>query len=316
MADESIRKEEDDEYSRFVSHYLRSIVLHRALPPRVYHYTTGAGLIGIIQSGSLWATQIACLNDTKELVHAVDELKDAIAKHRAVGVSVDAEFILQKMLGLLDKPDPEVSGAFVASFSEVDDDLSQWRAYGDGEGGYAIEFDTQALVNATAQYGSYFVPVYYTDQQKHTLFDDSIRWSETYFVQGLTTVPARDRELWGMLFAQRWLQHLSFLAPLIKHPKFAGEHERRIIHQLKPDDFSKLGFMQKQSLMSRYIPIRFAASDPDANGYTRLPITGIVIGPVRHREVSRISVGDLLVSKGYTVADVPVRISQVPYRSA
>jgi hypothetical protein len=161
------------------------------------------------------------------------------------------------------------------------------------------------------------VPVLYTARDKHQVLADIIRWSETFFKNGLTAVPARDRDKWGETFAIRWLQHLSFLAPLIKHPKFEREIERRIIYPLKDTDFSKLGFMQKQSLMSRYIPFRFA--DPDENNYTRLPITGIVVGPVRHREVSRVTVGDLLRAKGYNTAstiNVPVRISQVPYRFA
>lgn len=320
MADEAFKKEEDDEWGRFVLHYLTSIAAHRALPPRVYHYTTGAGLIGIIQSGTLRATQIACMNDAKELVHSVDELKAAIDKHRKAGLSVDAEFILQRMLKLMDKPDPEVSGAFIACFSEEDDDLSQWRAYGGGEGGYAIEFDTDALLSVMAGRGNYCVPVYYTDSQKHKLFDDIVQWSEKYFVHGLTTVPTRDREAWADVFALRWMQHLVWLAPVIKHPKFAGEREWRIIYQLKPDDFStKMGFVQKQSLLSRYIPLEFSDPDPTRNGYTRLPITGVVVGPARHREISRISIGDLLISKGYNTpaeVNVPVRLSEVPYRSA
>jgi hypothetical protein len=37
----------------------------------VWHYTTGESLIEIIRTGSLFATQVACLNDTTELRYAV-----------------------------------------------------------------------------------------------------------------------------------------------------------------------------------------------------------------------------------------------------
>jgi hypothetical protein len=39
----------------------------------LYHYTTGENLLHIIQSGELWATQAACLNDTTELIYATEE---------------------------------------------------------------------------------------------------------------------------------------------------------------------------------------------------------------------------------------------------
>src|SRR5215813_9273187 len=48
-------------------------------PPRLYHYTSDAGLEGIIKSGKLWFTDIFALNDPSELRHglsiAIDVLK-------------------------------------------------------------------------------------------------------------------------------------------------------------------------------------------------------------------------------------------------
>jgi hypothetical protein len=48
-------------------------------PELVYHYTDAAGLLGIISSGTLWATDIEFLNDAQELTYAratvLDELR-------------------------------------------------------------------------------------------------------------------------------------------------------------------------------------------------------------------------------------------------
>jgi hypothetical protein len=47
------------------------------LPPGpIYHYTTGDNLIRIIDSGELWSTQAACMNDTKELIYVIERLVD------------------------------------------------------------------------------------------------------------------------------------------------------------------------------------------------------------------------------------------------
>ncbi len=48
-------------------------------PPSIlYHYTTQKGLLGIIQSKTIWATDILYLNDTMELKYAVDLTLDMI----------------------------------------------------------------------------------------------------------------------------------------------------------------------------------------------------------------------------------------------
>jgi hypothetical protein len=50
--------------------------------------------------------------------------------------------------------------------------------------------------------------------------------------------------------------------------------------------------------------------------YTPLPIRRITVGPMRHKEVSRITVGDLLLKNGYTRVPGDVDVSQVPFRFA
>lgn len=62
--------------------------------------------------------------------------------------------------------------------------------------------------------------------------------------------------------------------------------------------------------MTQHVPLRLMISD----GNPRLPITGIVVGPCRHKEISRISVGDLLRTYGYSDKDVPVSMTAIPYR--
>src|SRR5215469_4117451 len=47
----------------------------------------------------------------------------------------------------LTEPKISTEGRFLTCFSEDGDDLSQWRAYGGGEGGYALQFDSLFLRN-------------------------------------------------------------------------------------------------------------------------------------------------------------------------
>ncbi|KQV50324.1 hypothetical protein ASC95_13135 [Pelomonas sp. Root1217] len=40
----------------------------------LFHYTTSAGLLGIVQSGSIWATEARYLNDATELSNALERI--------------------------------------------------------------------------------------------------------------------------------------------------------------------------------------------------------------------------------------------------
>jgi hypothetical protein len=48
---------------------------YRSPPSTLYHYTTPAGLLGIVENNKLWATHINYLNDATELGYARDLLR-------------------------------------------------------------------------------------------------------------------------------------------------------------------------------------------------------------------------------------------------
>jgi hypothetical protein len=111
----------------------------------LYHYTAGTGLIEIIKSGELWSTQVACLNDSSELLYPIEFLQTKVRERLRSPVGAEIQFLLERIDAGLTEPKIATEGRFLACFSEDGDDLSQWRAYGGGEGGYAIEFDSEKL---------------------------------------------------------------------------------------------------------------------------------------------------------------------------
>jgi hypothetical protein len=50
------------------------------LPSNLYHYTSAEGIKGIIESESVWASNIRFLNDRCELVDAIDECVFALSE--------------------------------------------------------------------------------------------------------------------------------------------------------------------------------------------------------------------------------------------
>ena len=45
------------------------------IPLVLYHYTSASGLKGIVESGTLWATDVLHLNDSSEISYAVELIR-------------------------------------------------------------------------------------------------------------------------------------------------------------------------------------------------------------------------------------------------
>ncbi|MCZ6834577.1 MAG: DUF2971 domain-containing protein [Planctomycetota bacterium] len=102
-------------------------------PPNVlYHYTTLQSFISILDSQSLWATDIRVLNDRSELDYG---LKEAIKIYVEMLGSHDVHKSNDKTMFdtvvdiLVNRRDEITSHFYVTSFSAEKNQLEQWRAY-------------------------------------------------------------------------------------------------------------------------------------------------------------------------------------------
>lgn len=113
-------------------------------PPEVlYQYTSMEALLSIVKSERIRATHARYLNDTTELAWmwraVVRQLKNKLGS----GANDEQRQYFTDLIQLAEDRTPP--SEFVASFSEQDDDLGQWRAYCPGGIGFSIGFDTSAL---------------------------------------------------------------------------------------------------------------------------------------------------------------------------
>jgi hypothetical protein len=273
----------------------------------LYHYTTGSGLIEIIRSGELWSTQVACLNDSSELLYPINLLRSKVDEAATSPVSLEVGAVLQKIEEGLSEPTIDTEGRFVACFSEDGDDLSQWRAYAGGEGGYAIQFDSLHLrhnLPPTMILGK----VEYDEAKQSDFLDDVLDTCLRFYFDGVSKKRAPSLEIWTAEFLQYWANLVIVFAPFIKHPRFAGEREWRLVYHLDDEGISRKRFLQRSSMMSQHVPLRLMMRN---DGSPCLPITRVVVGPSRHKEISKISVNDLMRTYGYTAR---ASLTAIPYR--
>jgi len=278
----------------------------------LWHYTTGPGLLRILESGQIFATQVACLNDSSETTYATELFESAIKKAGEVMAPDDpGQILLKHIEGELSEGTGRAGSSpskfFVTCFTTQKDDLSQWRAYSEvgGENGYAIGFKARGLFVGP---NSLVVKMNYDRELHHTLADEVATATLRYFREGLLTAPDRDPEQWAKEFFQAWDDQIYRLSPLIKDDGFQSENEFRIVHELQLTEVHLVRFRQKKTLLSRHIPLAFPVWA--GNRVPILPVAEVMVGPSRQREVSSVSVGTLLVQLGYR--DFKVEISKRP----
>jgi hypothetical protein len=300
---EYVGEEDKQEYHRFATHHLPRFF---GRPPvsEIWHYTDAEGLIAILKSGRLWCTQVSCVNDSLELRYFGDLVHAAIKALRANNTDVNLAILLRIADESLNNRDFAITGQFVACFSEVEDDLGQWRGYGGGQCGYSIGFSFPGILEALkARPSAMLLPMHYEDAGHQLLVGDVLRMAQQYFLQGVQRgLP--DIERWAREFLAAFAVELRLFESVIKHPKFSSELERRIVTPFQLGEHTRLEFRQKRTLLARHLPI-------DLTVNKLLPLTRVYVGPGPTQRVSQVSVGDLLLKYGY---GVPVELSKVPYR--
>src|SRR5205823_7132069 len=73
------------------------------LPDTLYHYTSADGLVGMLDTGRIWATHAAFMNDPTELQYAaavIGEALDAVEREVRESQSERRESFLDLHLGL------------------------------------------------------------------------------------------------------------------------------------------------------------------------------------------------------------------------
>lgn len=145
----------------------------------------------------------------------------------------------------------------------------------------------------------------YEPEKLAVFLDDVIAWSENHYLdlEGRRAAPSAQQ--WTEEFVRFLLSNIDGFLACLKHPKFEAEKEWRLFTCYRPDDPTRLIFRQRQSMMSRHLPLRLEG---------KLPIAGVLIGPSRFPLLSRIAVSDLLNDHGYDMTAVKVDVSKIPYR--
>lgn len=275
------------------------------LPPTVnvgtlWHYTSAEGLVGIIESGQIWASSPRVMNDITEIEFGVDRLREAFESLSTVDIPKPCLQFLSYVLDY-DMLEAIQASAYVASASLERDLLNQWAQYA-GTDGFAIGIDVARPIRTqtvSAAFLQGWRKVIYDHQAQVKAATDML----TFLANSTPGTPIdweSKRGEWPKS-AQTCRFLLQGLALELKHSAFADEREVRYVASRYEGELPK--FRTARGRLIPYLPI----GEPPKQA---LAVTEVVCGPTS-RPGTEQAVRTLLLSAG--LSGVVVSTSSVPY---
>jgi hypothetical protein len=272
----------------------------RQKPERmVYHYTNAAGLIGILKSKSIWATTSHLhLNDRLEFKTAAKLFVQKLAQS---SLTEPQRRFFTRFIEEQQKP------RFVMSFSEHHDGLSQWRAYGGGEG-YALGFSEANPIFTSAQEVSFGLVKCVYKRTKQGEFCGILisEFQELVISNRCMNEFDLEQQIRTFFRHYEWTYAVALLSASFKHWGFREEAEWRLVSQYPDDLVSKLHYRTGRFGVTPYYALPLGLSDRKAC------IDRLVIGPNANRRAARESLKRALVTHGF--GDTEIVVSNTPLR--
>lgn len=270
----------------------------------LYHYTDASGLLGIISSHRLWATDVAFLNDPSEGKLFPQHLLELMRQKEGGLTPLEARIVDQMTIGLKQKAFP--SHRYSVSFCEDGDLLGQWRGYGSFGAGYAVGFDLTGLPHPQIGHP---VKVKYGFQNLDALALD------------LLSIYVEASNNWHNHTFDELCQHgagaLRTISLGFKDISYADERETRILTSANYEERdlfkeeAPLRFRSRGSDIIPYTSLYLDLITPD-KGVSPLPIRKIITGPGVDFDRNRKSLEFLLSSNDYN--NVEIVQSKIPFR--
>ena len=272
-------------------------------PERLYHFTDCAGLIGIFEKRTIWASLATSLNDPSEVRYGLDLACDLFRK----GSITATNFSLDGMDKLVAARADE-SRAYIVSFCGNLNLAGQWLHYGRSGSGVAVGFYPERLTQPPYDL---FRIVYRQDAQVEAI-KTIVRTIDDSLGELLPTIEdEHQRDRLKAVAADLAADHLWMASPKLKHPSFEAEEEWRLIaYELRgpgaPHGKGPAGETHFRASAGRVIPFKELS-------FETLPAFEVVLGsscPMGPGDL-----GVLVLMEERLGARLTVRVSDVPVRT-
>lgn len=268
---------------------------------KIYHYTDLNGLKGIIESNSLWATNLNFLNDEDEMHHGISAFENTL-----IHLNDD---LSDKSIGILRKAIEghrlhQARHNYNISFCQNPDLLSQWRGYGSSQG-VCLEFDSDELIESL----NFGTSRFFSGDVFYTKPDSTLEAKEEIlkFLNDADFLEQKNNSAIHEFVGTSEL--VNSLTPFFKHESFMEECEYRIV--IQPEmKLDQVCFRVNGHGLIPYIKIKAKTLTPHTG---LLPLRSVRIGPCKNRDFLLEGIGFLLNCNGYK--EVRYSFTGTPFRA-
>ena len=272
----------------------------------LYHYTTFSGLMGIVKSGVLWASDIRYMNDSAELKHAADLIQNEIGERISNGHS--RHKLLNHFMDWFNHRITNGHMIFAASFRSTGNLLSQWRGYSEPGKGVSLGFNPEKIIKCAREQSFQIGKCIYDPEEQVNLVRQIIDSVESLEKK---EDPVKNKTSF-IHFQDRFKQiesDLLRIAALLKHPTFKEEEEWRLVSPAITDFMNApVLFREGTSMLLPYFEFRLKTENDGP-----IHLDHIYLGPTANINISMNSLAMFLLKNNIHPKN-GISYCQIPYR--
>ncbi|BHH83512.1 DUF2971 domain-containing protein [Desulforhopalus sp. 52FAK] len=275
---------------------------------RLYHYTTFSGLLGIIDSNKLWASDIRYMNDSAELKHTVDLIRIEITE-RVVSGHPKPD-LLNEFLDWVTHRITNGHMLFASSFRANGNLLSQWRGYSRIGKGVSLGFRPGFILDCAQKQNFQIGKCVYKRKEQRCLISQIIDSVEVLADKIEDNLDNKDRvSVYHEIF-EKIESDLLRIAAILKHPSFKEEEEWRIVSPVITDYLAEpVLFREGTSMLVPYVEFNLADTKKSS-----LILDHLFLGPTPNITISMNSLKMYLSKRGIRPVK-GISYCQIPYRA-
>ena len=274
----------------------------------LYHYTTLNGLLGIVRSRTLWASDIRYMNDSAELKHSADLIRIEVQERIARGLG--KADLLGQFTDWISHRITNGHMLFGASFRSHGNLLSQWRGYSSHGKGVSLGFSADSILQCAQKQQLQIGKCIYEPARQRRLIRQVIDAVEAHVEKHVSSTTSRHRlsAIYQGVFENIEIDLLR-IAAILKHPSFQEEKEWRIVSPVYTDySNAPVLFREANAMLVPYMEfdLQLEADRP-------LALEHLYLGPTSNSNISMNSLKIFLKQNGI-VPSRGIDYCRIPYR--
>jgi hypothetical protein len=281
---------------------------------RLWHYTSVAGALGLIQGQRIWAGNMLFMNDPNELRRVYDRLTKLVGELQDTNPHDPTWNRLRPLVesGPAFIKEGRPSLLFVSSYTLNGDSPPHWHQYCERGRGVAVGFDAMWLVRTALDAKSPILPCIYDEERLTEFCRDALDLAYRRSTAAMKRYKGAQLKEFDQQFAANIELTFGRLAPRFKGTEFTYEDEWRGSTLVFSDQWPTVKHRIVDNTIRPYIEMDYTNKTFD---FPRvLPIRDIRFGPVAPEEMLKQGFRSALQSAGYPDKAVEFSSSETKLR--